>query len=456
MVFVLDSAKQPLDPCHPARARELLRKGRAAVFRRYPFTIILGDRAGGNVSTHRLKLDPGSKTTGSAIVQEMTGRVVFAAELTHRGQAIRDALSARRAIRRSRRQRKTRYRKARFLNRKRSKGWLAPSLAHRVLTPLTWVKRLERLVPLAAVSMELVRFDTQLMENAEVAGVAYQQGELQGYEVREYLLEKWGRRCAYCHATSVPLQVEHLIPRARGGSDRVANLTLACEPCNQRKGSQTASEFGYPHLMAQAKQSLKDAAAINSVRWALWRSLLAFGLPLEVGTGGRTKWNRTRLGWPKAHWRDAACVGASTPDHLQAAVGSVLVIAAKGHGNRQSCRTNKYGFPIRYVPRKKRWFGFRTGDLVKAVVPSGKYRGTHAGRVIIRSRPSFRLNGIDIHPNYMRRIGHADGYAYATRAIGGTAISPGADAVLSAVRNAPLRYRLFPRTPKGGGSLGGF
>jgi len=119
------------------------------------------------VTSHRLKLDPGSKTTG---------QVVWAAELTHRGQAIRNALLARRARRRSRRQRKTRYRPARLLNRRRPSGWLVPSLHYHVLTTLTWVKRLRRFCPLDAISMELVRFDTQLMQDAEVSGVAYQQG----------------------------------------------------------------------------------------------------------------------------------------------------------------------------------------------------------------------------------------------------------------------------------------
>gem|GEM_PF-5112043 len=132
----------------------------------------------------------GSTTTGIAIVQEGTDRVVFAAELTHRGQAIRDALLSRTASRRSRRQRHTRYRKPRFLNRTRPKGWVAPSLNHRVQTTETWVRRLRRVCPIAAISMELVRFDTQLMQDAEVSGIAYQQGELGGYEVREYLLEK--------------------------------------------------------------------------------------------------------------------------------------------------------------------------------------------------------------------------------------------------------------------------
>src|SRR5262245_53486616 len=195
-VFVLSSDRQPLDPCHPARARRLLSNGRAAVFRRFPFTIILKQRTAADVITHphRLKIDPGSRTTGLAIIQEQTGKVIWAAELTHRGQMIRDALLTRRSVRRNRRQRKTRYRPARFLNRRRPAGWLPPSLVHRIETTLTWVGRLRRFCPIAALSQELVRFDTQLMQNAEISGVGYQKGELAGYEVREYLLEKWHRR----------------------------------------------------------------------------------------------------------------------------------------------------------------------------------------------------------------------------------------------------------------------
>jgi 5-methylcytosine-specific restriction endonuclease McrA len=426
MVFVLSSDGQPLDPCHEARARKLLKAGRAAVWKRYPFTIRLKDRFAAESVTHehRLKIDPGSKTTGIAIVQAQTNRVVWAGELTHRGQQIRDALLRRRQLRHSRRRRKTRYRQARFLNRKRREGWLAPSLAHRVLTTDTWVRRLCRLCPISAISMELVRFDTQALQNPEIAGVDYQRGTLFGWEVWNYLLAKWGHRCAYCGATNVRLEQEHLIPGSRGGSDRITNLTIACRPCNERKGNQTTTEFGFPHLMAQARAPLKDAAAVNSVRWALYQRLIATGLPVEVGTGGRTKWNRARLGWPKAHWRDAVCVGASTSDDLRVASGSVLLIAAKGHGTRKMCGTNASGFPIRHRRRQKQWFGFRSGDLVQAVIPSGKHAGTHVGRIAVRSRPSFKLNGFDVHPKYLRLIQRADGYAYAYQTEGAVSLTP--------------------------------
>ena len=228
-VFVVDTNKQPLDPVHPGWARKLLDMGKAAVYRRFPFTIILKTAVlHAHVQPLRLKLDPGSKTTGIAIVNDASGEVVFAAELTHRGQAIKEAVARHRALRRSRRQRKTRYRTPRFDNRKRKPGWVPPSLESRLANIETWVKRLMRLCPIAALSQELVKFDLQAMENPEISGVQYQQGTLHGYEVRAYLLEKWGRQCAYCGKNNVPLQVEHIQPRAKGGTDRLSNLTLSC------------------------------------------------------------------------------------------------------------------------------------------------------------------------------------------------------------------------------------
>src|SRR5262249_25637093 len=146
----------------------------------------------------RVKIDPGSKTTGLAVMNDATGEVIFAANLEHRGQLIRQRLDDRRAIRHSRRNRHTRYRKARWQNRRRKAGWLPPSLESRIANVLTWVNRLSRYCPVTALSLELVKFDLQKQENPEIAGVEYQQGTLAGYETREYLLEKWGRKCAYC------------------------------------------------------------------------------------------------------------------------------------------------------------------------------------------------------------------------------------------------------------------
>ncbi len=416
MVFVLDAEKRPLNPVHPARARILLREGRAAILRRHPFTIILkAVIPSATPVLLRLKLDPGSQTTGIALLNDMTGEVVFAAELHHRGMTIKQALDRRRAVRHSRRQRKTRHRPPRFANRRCRSGWLPPSLGSRVANVVTWVKRLRSLAPIGTLSLELVRFDTQQMQNAEIRGVEYRQGELAGYEVREYLLEKWGQRCAYCGVTGVPLEVEHIIPRSRGGSNRVSNLTLACHSCNETKGARTAAEYGYPQIQSQARQSLRDAAAVNSTRWALYGALQATGLTVETGSGSLTKYNRMTRELPKTHWLDAACVGESTPPVLETTGIVVLQITATGHGRRQMCGPDKYGFPIRHRRRQKRHFGFATGDMVQAVVPRGKYPGTYVGRVAVRATGSFRVGRVDVSHRYCRLLMRADGYSYEMR-----------------------------------------
>ena len=262
-VFVLDTNKQPLDPVHPGRARILLRQGKAAVFKRYPFTIILkASVSKPAVHPLRIKIDPGSQATGLALVKETTGEVVFAAELMHRGRLIRKALDRRRAVRRGRRQRKTRYRKPRFNNRRRKAGWLPPSLESRVANVLTWIRRLLGLCPIKAISLELVKFDLHQMVNPEVNGLEYQHGTLFGSEVRQYLLEKWDRTCSYCGTKDVPLQVEHIQAKANGGTDRVSNLCLACDACNKAKGGQDIRVFltekpdVLARLLAQAQAPL--------------------------------------------------------------------------------------------------------------------------------------------------------------------------------------------------------
>ena len=424
-VFVLDRSGKPLDPVHPGYARLLLKQGKAAVYRRYPFTLILKEVIEQpHVHPLRLKLDPGSRITGIALVNDASGEVVFAAELSHRGHAITDALASRRAVRRSRRHRTTRYRKARWANRQnKQKGWLPPSLESRITNVLTWVRRLCRYAPIEAISQELVRFDMHLMENPEVKGVEYQQGTLQGYEVREYLLEKWNRHCAYCGKTDVPLQIEHIHPRANGGTNRVSNLTLACEKCNTAKGSKDIAVFlkkkpeVLQRIQAQAKAPLKDAAAVNATRWALFERLKATGLPIEVGTGGLTKFNRTNRKLPKTHWLDAACVGKNTPDTLVMKGVRPLLITATGHGSRQMCLVDKYGFPRTAAKGAKKVKGFQTGDIVKAIVTKGKHVGTYVGRVAVRTSGSFNITtrqgtiqGIGYHSCQM--LHKSDGYSY--------------------------------------------
>lgn len=423
-IFVLDQNLKPLDSCHPARAREFMKKGRAKVFKCYPFTIMLPDRIVEESTTHshRIKIDPGSKTSGIAVIQEETGRVTNALEISHRGQQIKDSLASRRALRRGRRNRKTRYRKPRFLNRTRKAGWLPPSLESRIANIETWVRRIRKVCPITAISQELVRFDLQQMQNPEISGIEYQHGVLFGFEVKEYLLQKWGRKCAYCGAENVPFEIEHILAKSKGGSNRVSNLCLSCHFCNQSKGNKPVEEFlkkkpeVLKRILAQAKTPLKDAAAVNATRWELYRRLQLTGLPVEVGSGGRTKFNRKIRGIEKTHWADAACVGESTPSQLLLNGIKPLVVKARGHGRRQRCGTDRYGFPIRRAPAQKFFMGFQTGDLVKAVVPNGKYAGTYTGRIAIRFKPNFKLTAcsksFDVHPKYLKTIHKADGYEY--------------------------------------------
>jgi len=418
-VFVVDTNRKPLIPCKPSLARKLLNAGKAKVFRLYPFTIILNKEVSDTPKPLTLKIDPGSKVTGLAILSGCD--LIWVAQLTHRGQAIKASLDSRRSLRRGRRNRHTRYRQARFKNRTRPKGWLAPSLQHRVATTLTWVNRLFIVAPITSIYQELVRFDLQKIENLEISGIEYQQGVLAGYEVREYLLNKWERKCAYCGVENVPLQVEHIHCLAKGGSNRISNLCLACEPCNLKKGIQDIQAFlkkkpeVLKRVLAQTKRPLKDAAAVNSTRWALFNKLKETGLEISTSSGGLTKFNRTKLGLPKTHCFDAACVGNTL--ELSVRASQPLKIKSTGHGSRQMCRTDKFGFPSRYVPQLKFVKGFQTGDIVKAVVTSGKKIGTYKGRVTVRSTGSFNISTIQgliqgISYKYCQKIHQKDGYGY--------------------------------------------
>jgi 5-methylcytosine-specific restriction endonuclease McrA len=345
---------------------------------------------------------------------------MWAAELSHRGEAVKKALAYRRRVRRSRRSRKSRYRKPRFSNRARPQHWLPPSIESRVANILTWARRLMQFCPITAISQELVKFDMQRMQNPDIEGIEYQQGELAGYEVREYLLEKWGRRCAYCDATEVPLEIEHILCRKRGGTDRVSNLTIACQPCNTRKGTQLIQDFladqpeRLKRILAEAISPLKDPAAVNATRWELYRRLRALGLPVEAGTGGRTKWNRTSRGLPKTHWLDAACVGASTPQALHIEGVIPLLITATGRQARQMCLMDKHGFPRTRTKAQRLAYGFQTGDTVRAVVPTGTKKGTYRGKVVIRARGYFTIQGQvqDIHHRFCTVLHRCDGYSY--------------------------------------------
>jgi 5-methylcytosine-specific restriction endonuclease McrA len=418
-------------------------------------TLILKDREGGATQHITAKSDPGSKTTGLALVAAFQRglTVIWAAELAHRGQTIRAALEKRSNQRHSRRSRKTRHRAPRFDHRTRPAGWLPPSVEHRVLTVVNWFKRLMRWAPITGVSMERVRFDMQTMENPEISGVEYQHGTLFGYEVREYLLEKWMRTCTYCDAQNVPLEIDHVHPRSMGGSDRVSNLAIACHDCNQSKGNMPLASFlqggvgrqerqrlfaavyagndpkkraererheanRLERVLKQVKAPLLDAAAVNATRNILFGRLLELGLPVETGSGGRTKFNRAQQDYPKAHWIDAACVGESGAAVRLNPELRPLRVTAAGQGRRQMQNVTKQGFPRGQAKsRQNVYFGFQTGDMVRAIVPKGRFAGKHVGRVACKKSGNFKLKigekELDgVSWRHCTPVHRSDGYAY--------------------------------------------
>ena len=426
-VFVLDKLGQPLEPCSPARARKLLAHGRARVHRLVPFVIRLVDRdvAESQVSGVELGIAPGSKVTGVSVFTNNQGGCegLVSIEIGHRGQQIHKKMQQRANYRRRRRSANLRYRAPRFNNRTRPSGWLAPSLRHRVDSTTAMVARLRRWTPVTAIHQGLWRFDTQEMENPEISGVEYQHGELFGYEVREYLLEKFNHTCAYCGDKNTPLNIDHIRPKSSGGSNRVSNLALACVSCNQSKNDLPVEEwltskYGADKggvivnkVLARAKSPLRDAAAVNSTRWALYQELKNSGLPVFVSSGGRTKWNRSRFGLAKSHSLDALCVG--DVDGIQSYSGEVLTVKATGRGSYARTRSDAYGFPRLHLPRNRQVHSFATGDLVRAVIPRGKHAGIHTGRVAVRTSGSFKVGSVDgITWKYCELLQRSDGYEY--------------------------------------------
>lgn len=379
-VFVVDTHGAPKPPVHPAKARRMMREGEAAIFRTQPFTLITkAPGATQAAPSLQLKIDPGPRTTGLALLER--DRLIWAAELTHRGEAIRQGLEKRRIFRRARRQRRTRYRQPRFLNRTRKAGWLPPSVLHRVQSTLTWVRRVSALAPVARVSLERTRFDLALVKEPEYRGLLYERTELSGCELFEYLLSKFGFACAYCRKGQRPLEIDHVLPRSRGGLDVVTNLAIACTACNRRKGDKTAVEFGHPRVVKRAEEPFREAVPSSVTRARLHHEIIRLGFRVETASGGMTRYNRRHLKiTERAAWLDAACVG-KTSHQLRLLTEQPLFIRAIGHGNRRLWNLDKFGFPRNSARRAKRPHGISAGDQVRCTMTRGKYPGTWRGHV---------------------------------------------------------------------------
>ena len=325
------------------------------------------------------------------------------AEIEHRGHLIKKNMDSRRAVRRSRRNRKTRYRPARFLNRVKPKGWLAPSVKSRANNVINFIKKYKKLINIDKVMIESVSFDTAQMASDDcLIGTGYQQGPLYNTKLREFVFSKTKGRCSYCGAKAT--EIDHIIARVNGGTDSSYNLTPACRSCNQMKSNLTLKAFGKlvgkDFSKLTPKKLPKDAAIVQSARNYMVREI-----------------NRDELGLPKQHYYDALSVG-EIPSKFNFLTDKILTISAKGRGSRQMCSINKYGFPRTSPKGSKSVEGFQTGDIVKAIVPTElKKGGKYLGRVAVRSSGSFDIQTKtktiqSIGYKYCHLVQRGDGYLY--------------------------------------------
>ena len=356
-VPVLDAEGRPLMPTRPSRARRLMRRGRAEKrWIKGMFTIQMADVDADNpcviVDGVDLNIDPGASATGLAVTSEWDSERKPHAliELRHRGHRVKNKLERRRSLRRGRRSR-LRNRKPRFDNRRRPEGWLPPSLNSRLVNTLTWVGRLSALYPIRQIRVETAVFDTQLMQNAEISGEAYQHGTLDEWQLRSYVFHRDGRKCAYCGSTGAErYELDHIVPKSMGGTDRASNLVVCCRECNANKANRTVGDFlaGRPARLAAIRRiqqsSLSGAAHLNVILPELLRRLRETRIAVSAHDSYTTSWTRRRLGLAKTHANDALCLGS--PGRLRLMPKHTLVVQATGHGDRQMLRPpDRHGNP---------------------------------------------------------------------------------------------------------------
>ena len=299
---------KPLMPCSPAKARHMLKAGKAFVVRRTPFTIKLTIATGETKQDVTLGVDAGARHVGISATTEK--EEVFASEVALR-QDITGLLADRLAFRRARRNRKTRYRAPRFNNRVRSKhkGWLAPSVENRIQAHISRIEAVCRLLPVTKIVIEAASFDVQKIKNPTIEGTDYQQGDQLGFwNVREYVLFRDGHVCQHCHGRSRDkiLNVHHLESRKTGG-DAPNNLITLCETCHK------AYHAGKIKLKVKRGQSFRAEAFMGIMRWTLLDRVRKTHpkLPVENTYGYLTKHKRIALGLPKTHCADAFCIAGN-------------------------------------------------------------------------------------------------------------------------------------------------
>ena len=302
-VFVQNMRGKPLMPCKPQKARWLLKQGRAKVVKREPFTIQLTMATGEARQDISLGVDAGSKYIGISATTKK--EVLFEAEVELRDDIV-ELLADRRQYRRSRRYRKTRYRKPRFLNREKPQGWLAPGVQHKVDSHIKVVNFMFQLLPITKVIIEVALFDIHKIKNPGVQGKGYQQGDQLGFwNVREYVLWRDNHQCqGKKGCKNKILNVHHIVSRKIGG-DTPNNLITLCESCHRDYHS------GKLKLSLKRGQSFKDATFMGIMRWATYNKLKELYLNVKLTYGYITKHTRINAGLEKSHRTDARCISGN-------------------------------------------------------------------------------------------------------------------------------------------------
>ena len=396
-VCVLDQNGKPLMPTtRLGKVYRLLKTKKAHIMSYEPFTIQLDYEPDTHIiQPMTLGVDSGAIHSGYSVANEH--REYYSAEVIARDD-ISKRLSDRQMYRRNRRSRKTRYRKPRFNNRKnKKKGWLPPSLEQKVAVQLNEIDHLYRHFPIEKIIAEVAEFDIQKIKNPDISGIEYQQGTLQGYNIRNYLLEKHNRKCFYCGKTVSDFEVEHMLPKSRGGSNRIDNLTLSCHNCNQKKDTLTAEEFIKQTLPAKKaaaklkqlpneKHLFKYMTHMNATRWALYSAINKKYSNVEMTYGYITKYNRIKAGLPKAHHIDAKCITgfATVPSMKQ----TVVKVKMRRHNRQLHRATFSKGHVRKAACLPTITFGFQLYDLVLF----NRHRYYIKGR---RSSGSFALVSVE-------------------------------------------------------------
>lgn len=307
MVYVINKNGQPLMPTeNHAKVRVLLKSGKAKVVKKCPFTIQLLYDSTNHTQKVTLGVDSGSRHIGiSATAKD---KVLFEADVELRNDIV-DLLSTRRELRHSRRNRKIRYRKPRFDNRKRKDGWLAPSVQQKVDSHLTMIEKVRKILPISDIVAEVASFDIQKIKNPSISGAEYQQGEqLDFWNVREYVLFRDGHTCQCCKGKSKDkiLNVHHIESRKTGG-DAPNNLITLCETCHTGYHKGTVK---LPKTIHRG-MSFRDATFMGIMRWAFYNKLKEIYPNVSLTYGYITKHTRIENDLPKDHYIDARCISGN-------------------------------------------------------------------------------------------------------------------------------------------------